>query len=322
MSTVLVTGGSGFVASHVILRLLKEGHAVRTTLRDAGREAGLRLMLRHGGQEPGDRLQLLEADLTRDRGWDRAVLGCAHVLHVASPFPQGEPEDADEVIVPAREGVLRVLRAARDAGVRRVVLTSSFAAVGYGRVRKTPFTEEDWTEPDAPNPAYIRSKAIAERAAWDFMEGEGGALELSVVNPTGIFGPVLGGRLSASVALIKRMLDGDMAELPDIWFGVVDVRDVAGLHLQAMTRPEARGERFIAVAGPSLAMSDVAAILRRDLGDAAARVPVPLAAPDPGRRRDSTSAKAERLLGWWPRPADETITATARSLIEQGLLKR
>src|SRR5512147_414938 len=189
MASVLVTGGSGFIGSHCILQLLAAGHQVRTTVRDLGREPQVRLLLREGGAEPGGRLSFAAADLTRDAGWAEAVVGCDHVLHVASPFPPTIPVSEDELIVPAREGALRVLRAARDAGVKRVVLTSSFAAVGYGHPpRQAPFDETSWTDAERPGvQPYVKSKTLAERAAWEFMAREGGRLELATVNPVGVF---------------------------------------------------------------------------------------------------------------------------------------
>jgi len=321
MSVVLVTGGSGFLASHCILRLLADGHQVRTTVRNLSRESEVRAMLKAGGWHSQAEVSFFAADLTQDAGWVEAINGSDFVLHVASPFPSTAPKDENELIVPARDGALRVLRAARDAGVTRVVLTSSFAAVGYGtHPRNTPFTEEDWTDPNAPNPPYIRSKAIAERAAWDFMKEQGGSLELSVINPVGIFGPVLGPDFSSSIQIIKQLLEGALPGLPDIYFGVVDVRDVADLHVRAMISPAARGERFIAVAGPALSMMDVANILRHQLGELAKRVPTkklpswqirlaalfnPVArqtAPNLGKRRNSTNQKAKRIS--WDGPLD------------------
>src|SRR5580698_4141083 len=184
MSTVLVTGGSGFVASHCILQLLAMGHEVRTTVRNLSREADVRAMLRVGGVDPSDRLSFFAADLLSDDGWAQAVDGCQYVLHVASPFPQTIPEDENEIIVPARDGAVRVLRAAREGGVERVVMTSSFAAIGYGHPQRShPFNESDWTDPNAPDALpYIKSKTLAERAAWDFFIKVGGGLEFSVVN--------------------------------------------------------------------------------------------------------------------------------------------
>ena len=342
MSTVLVTGGSGFVGSHCILQLLAAGHQVRTTVRSLGREAQVRALLQQGGAEPGHRLSVVEADLEKDAGWPAAVAGCDHVLHVASPFPATVPRNEEELIAPAREGALRVLRAARDAGVKRVVLTSSFAAVGYGREpRPDPFDESGWTDPDAPGvQPYVKSKTLAERAAWDFVAAEGGRLELAVVNPVAVFGPVLGPDYSTSILIVQKLLDREMPGCPRIWLGVVDVRDVADLHLRAMTHPAARGERFLAVAGDFLSVRDVARVLRARMGVAARRVPtvqlpdwlVRLAAlrdpavkqilPELGQRKNATAEKARRLLGWAPRSAEDAIVASAESLVRLGLLAR
>src|ERR1035437_2594111 len=228
---VLVTGGTGFIAAHCILQLVNAGYRVRTTVRSLKRESDGRATVKAGGAEPGDALTFATADLLSDEGWPEAVAGCGFVLHVASPFPPGVPRHEDDLIVPAREGALRVLRAARDAGIKRVVLTSSFAAIGYGRMQTgRTFTEQDWTDPNSNVGAYVKSKTLAERAAWDFMAREGGALELSVVNPVGVFGPVLGPDLSSSVALVKQALDGAMKRAPRIFFNIVDVHDVADLH--------------------------------------------------------------------------------------------
>jgi len=341
MSTILVTGGSGFVGSHCILRLLAAGHEVRTTVRSMKREAEVRAMLKEGGAEPGNRLSFFAADLEHDAGWSDAVRGCQYVLHVASPFPQTIPKHEDELIVPAREGALRVLRASRDAGVKRVVLTSSFAAIGYGhRPQSAPFDETSWTDPDGDDVRpYVKSKTLAERAAWDFIAAEGGNLELSVVNPVGIFGPVLGPDYSTSILVVQRLMDGAVPGCPRLYFGVVDVRDVADLHVRAMTDPAARGERFLAVAGDFMTMLDIAKVLKTRMGAMAKRVPtrqlpdwlVRIAAmrdkavqqilPELGRVRNATSEKARRVLGWIPRSNEEAIVATAESLVRLGLLK-
>lgn len=342
MSRVLVTGGSGFIGSHSILQLLAAGHEVRTTVRDLKRRDDVLAMLRQGGAaDPGERLTFFAADLERDAGWADAVAGCDYVLHVASPFPPAVPKDENELIVPAREGALRVLRAARDGKVRRVVLTSSYAAIGYGtQGRSTPFTEEDWTDPDGPDvQPYVKSKTLAERAAWDFIAREGGGLELSVVNPVGVFGPVLGPDYSTSILLVQRLMDGALPGCPRLWFGCVDVRDVADLHIRAMTSPAAGGERFLAVAGDFLSMREIAGALKAGLGAEAARVPTrelpnwlvrivalfdPAAKqllPELGKRRNASNAKARTLLGWAPRTSEESVVATARSMIDLGLLK-
>jgi len=338
MTTVLVTGGSGFIGSRCILQLLAAGHRVRTTVRSLNREGAVRAMLREGGADAGDRLSFVAADLEADAGWPEAVAGCEHVLHVASPFPPNIPKNEDELIVPAREGALRVLRASRDAGVRRVVLTSSFAAIGYGHApRKAPFDETSWTDPGGDDVLpYVKSKTLAERAAWDFIAAEGGALELSVVNPVGVLGPVLGPDYSTSILLVQRLMDGAVPGCPRIHFGVVDVRDVADLHLRAMTHPAARGERFLAVAGDFMSMRDIARVLKRRMGAAARRVPtiqlpnwlVRVAAmrdpavkqilPELGKTKNATNEKARRVLGWAPRSNEEAIVATAESLVRLG----
>jgi nucleoside-diphosphate-sugar epimerase len=341
VSKVLVTGGSGFVGSHCILQLLTAGHEVRTTVRDLKREADVRAMLRVGGAEPEEQLSFFAADLTNDAGWPEAVAGCDFVLHVASPFPAGVPKHEDELIVPAREGALRVLRASRDAGVKRVVLTSSFAAIGYGQKPQTaPFNETNWTDLSGEGlTAYVKSKTIAERAAWDFIAAEGRGLELSVVNPVGIFGPVLGPDYSTSILLVQRLMEGAMPGVPQLWFGAVDVRDVADLHIRAMTASAANGQRFLAVAGDFLSMLGMAKILRSRLGTAAKKVParqlpnwlvrlaalrdpaVKLILPELGKIKNATNEKARRLLDWSPRSTEEALVATAESLIRLHLVK-
>ena len=341
MSTILVTGGTGFIGSHSILQLLAAGHRVRTTVRNLKREGDVRAMLKEGAADPGDRLSFIAADLENDAGWAEAVAGCEYVLHVASPFPQTVPKHEDELIVPAREGALRVLRASRDAGVKRVVLTSSFAAIGYGqKPQATPFDETSWTDPNGDDVLpYVKSKTLSERAAWDFIAKEGGGLELSVVNPVGVFGPVLGPDYSTSILLVQRMMDGALPGCPQIYFGAVDVRDVADLHIRAMTSPAAKGERFLAVAGDFMSLLDIAKVLKNRMGVSAKRVPtrqlpnwlVRLAAlrdpavkqilPELGKRKNGTNEKARRILGWAPRSNEESIVATAESLVRLGLLK-
>ncbi len=251
---VLVTGGSGFVAIHCIDQLLRAGHNVRTTVRSLTREPDVRAMLTTAGTPRQKALTFIAADLTADEGWPAAVAGCRYVLHVASPFPASAPKNENDLIVPAREGALRVLRAARDAGVERVVQTSSFAAIGYGHKPQTaPFDETTWTNLDSSDvSAYAKSKTLAERAAWDFIAKEGGALELSVVNPVGVFGPTFGPDYGTSILIVQRLLDGSVPACPRMGFGVVDVRDVADMHLRVMTNAAAKGERFLAVAGASL----------------------------------------------------------------------
>ncbi len=341
MSTVLVTGGSGFIGGHVVLQLLAAGHTVRTTVRNLKREREVRAMLKSGGSEPGDRLTFFAAELEKDAGWAEAVTGCDYVQHVASPFPLKVPKDENELIVPAREGALRVLRASRHAGVKRVVLTSSFAAIGYGLgVPSIPFDETSWTNVigEGVTP-YVKSKTLAEGAAWDFIAKEGSGLELSVVNPVAVFGPVLAADYATSIVIIEKMMNGAMPGVPRLWFGVVDVRDVADLHLRAMTSPVANGERFLACAGDFVSLLEIAQMLKKRLGAEARRVPtrqlpdwllrvislidstVKQVIPELGKRKNGSSEKARRVLGWSPRSNEDAVVATAESLVRLGLLK-
>ena len=336
-----MTGGSGFIATHLILQLLADGYAVRTTVRNLIREPEVRATLERAGCTTVDRLSFVGADLEDDSGWSDAVSDCEYVVHLASPFPQNVPEHDDELITPAREGTRRVLRASRDAGVKRVVLTSSFAAIGYGhKPQHAPFDETYWTDLKSDGlTAYVKSKTLAERAAWDFIAMEGGNLQLSVVNPVGVFGPVLGPDYSTSILIVQRLMDGAMPGCPRLCFGAVDVRDVADLHIRAMTSPAAKGERFLAMAGNFLSVIDMATILRSRLGSWAKRVPtrqlpdwvVRLAAwrdpavkqilPELGRIKNATNEKAKRLLGWSPRLPEDAIVATAESLLQLAPLK-
>lgn len=336
-ATVLVTGGSGFIGTYCILQLLQAGYRVRTTVRSLDREPEVRAMLKKGGVEPGEALRFYAADLNRDEGWAEAITGCEYVLHVASPFPPSQPKDENELIVPAREGTLRVLRAARAAKVKRVVLTSSFAAVGYGHpATDQPFIESDWTNLNAEVSPYVKSKTLAERAAWDFIAREGAALELSVINPVGVLGPLLGPDFSSSIQLMQAVLSGRMRRAPRICFNLVDVRDVADLHIRAMTHPAAKGERFLATTGDCMSPLDVANVLRTHLGSAARGAPtaelpdwvVRLVAlfnpgvrelvPNLGVARRASNDKARRLLGWSPRSSEAAILATAESLRALG----
>lgn len=336
---VLVTGGSGFIAGHVILQLLAQGDVVRTTVRSLSRESEVRAVLADAGMVRGDALTFVEADLTRDAGWDAAVSGCDFVLHIASPVHAEHVKDEADVIVPARDGALRVLRAARDAGVARVVLTSAFHAVGFGHPHThAAFTEDDWSIIDGPGvDAYGMSKILSERAAWEFIGTEGGPMQLVTVLPVAVMGPVMGQEVSGANAIVQRSLDGRMPGYPRMFVPIVDVRDVAAAHIAAMTVPEAAGQRFLVSSGePAMAMPQIGAILKAHLGDAAKRVPTrtipnvvvrlaalfspeyrPVAA-DLGFEKLVSNEKARRVLGLEPRSSEAAIVAAAESLIAKS----
>jgi nucleoside-diphosphate-sugar epimerase len=332
--TVLVTGGTGFLGGWCIVSLLERGYNVRTTVRDLAREQAVLDAVHGAGVDPGSRVQVVAADLTADSGWAQALDGCRYVLHVASPFPPVQPKDPDELIVPARDGALRVLRAALDAGVEHIAMTSSVAAVRSDRSSSeaAPYTEADWTDGDNPaRTPYARSKTLAEQAAWEHVRVASAADRLTTINPGAIIGPALSGDHSYSLQAIQRLLDG-MPAAPRLGFTFVDVRDVADLHVRALTNPAAGGERFIAT-DRFLWLPEVATILRDRLGDAARKVPSRVApnvliralalfdgsirsvVGDLGKRAWYSSEKARTTLGWSTREVEDSIEDCARSLV-------
>jgi dihydroflavonol-4-reductase len=335
---VLVTGGSGFIGGWCVIRLLQQGYAVRTTIRNLAREGAVRAAL-GTVVEVGDRLDFFAAELTADAGWDEATSGCDYVLHVASPVMVSEPSNPDVLIKPARDGARRVIGAAIKAGVKRVILTSSVAATSRRtEIAESVSDETVWTDLSDPKvSAYSRSKALAERAAWDLIATSGGATALTTVNPAVVLGPVLSDDFSESVQLVQRLLSGNVPGIPRLGFNIVDVRDVADLHILAMTTQEAAGQRFIA-AGKFIWVAELATLLRAHLGGSANKVPtrkVPdfvvrlggllnkdlrAVTPRLGRKRDFTSAKAQTVLGWRPRSLEETILDCAKSLIAARLV--
>lgn len=338
---VLVTGGSGFIAGHCILQLLERGHEVRATIRSLAKQDAVRAVLAEAGMVQGERLSFAAADLLSDDGWAEAVAGIDVVLHVASPVAPGHVANENDLIVPAREGTLRVLRAARDAGVKRVVLTSAFHAVSWGHKHSDHvFTEADWTILDGPGvDAYGKSKTLAERAAWDFIKAEGRGLELATMLPVAVMGPVMGKEISGANHIVQRMLNGDMPGFPNLFIPIVDVRDVASAHVAAVDAPGAAGERFLISNGRALAMKEIGAIIRESAGAAGSRVPtrsIPdlvvramalfnselrVFAPDLGFSKKTSNEKARRVLNWTPREPREAIVSAAKSMIERGLLK-
>lgn len=338
---VVVTGGSGFIAVHIILQLLQQGYAVRTTVRAAKKEDVIKEMLFNGGVKDFSDLSFAQADLSSDKNWEETMRGATYVIHVASPTPKLNFKNEDEMIRPAVDGVLRVLKASKDAGVKRVVLTSAYGAVFAGhKNRTTPYTEKDWSDLSAKNiHPYQKSKTMSEMAAWDFIKKQGDGLELATVNPVGVMGPVLSAKYSHSNIQIQQMLEGKIKVLPKVDSGYVDVRDVASLHILAMTSPKANGERFLATTGETLSMMDVADILRNEFPDYAKNIPaktipnvvvktVALANPQlrmiasiVGKYAGTSNEKAKDLLGWNPRSAKTAIIATAQSMIDLGIVR-
>ncbi|MFM7029002.1 MAG: NAD-dependent epimerase/dehydratase family protein [Chakrabartia sp.] len=333
---IFVSGGSGYIAGFLIRQLVAEGWEVTTSIRNLAREAEVRAWL---GVDDA-KLRFFQADLLSDAGWAEAMAGCSHVAHVASPLPSNAPKSDEDLIVPAREGALRALRFAKEAGVARFVMTSSVAAIAYGHARtREYFTEADWTDITSPDAyAYVKSKTIAERAARDWVAQNAPEMEFVTVNPSLVLGPLLAADFSTSLEAIKKLLEGSLPGLPRLGFSVVDVRDVADLHVRCLTTPGLAGERFVA-AGPFLWMRDVAAILRDGLGADARKVPTRglpdflmkiVALFDPvvkqvvgelGHVRDTSAAHALARLGWQTRDARESIVDTARDMIRLGVVK-
>ncbi|MEM9320778.1 MAG: aldehyde reductase [Pseudomonadota bacterium] len=335
---VLVTGATGFIGQHVIVQLLEKGYTVRGTLRSLAKADGVRAAI--AAQADASGLELVALDLTSDDGWQDAMAGVQFVQHVASPFPLAQPKDPNELIVPARDGALRALRFAKAAGVSRVVLTSSMAAIGYGLGDNRPklLDETIWapTEMVDDHTAYSLSKTIAEKSAWDFIDAEGG-LELAVVNPVLVLGPMVGRDTSSSLEVIQQLMTGLIPAYPDFGFGVVDVRDIAELHLLAMESPEAAGERFLGTSD-FMHVREIGEAIRAAFPNNSAKVPtrdmpswllrilgrfmpsVRPIIPELGRRREGTSAKAQAMLGWAPRSGKDAVVAAAGDLIEKGFV--
>lgn len=338
-TTVLVTGAGGFIATHCILQLLEQGYKVRGTLRNLARETQLRKTLAEHVDAEG-RLEFVHTDLLKDDGWEPALRGCDYVLHVASPLPAQEPKDENDLIIPAREGSLRVLRAAAAGEVKRVVLTSSVAAVfeGHGAGRLN-FDENDWSNLDGKIGAYAKSKTLAERAAWDFIKSAQNPhqMELSVINPCFVLGPYMGQELTTSGQLISKLMRREIPGVPHMNWLIADVRDVAAAHIAAMTMPEAAGQRFCCAAQGCWAQ-DIALILKRHFASRGYRIPTQ-EVPDfvvylfgifdktarmtidfLGKEYTVSTARIEKTLGWHPRPVEETIVSMAESMIRQGIV--
>ena len=337
--TVCVTGGTGYIAGELIRQLLAKGWTVHATVRNKAKsEAKLRERVGNPGE---DRFKVFEAELMSDEGWAEAMAGCTHCAHVASPIAASTPKDEDEMIVPAREGTLRALRFAKEAGVKRFVQTSSMAAVAYGRSEKVYTVDEnDWTDISHPDVyPYVKSKTIAERAARDWVAEHGGGMEFVSVNPSMVLGPVDDPDFSPSVEAVKQLLNGSMPMAPDLGFAIVDTRDCAELHLRCLEEPDLANERFLA-SGRFMKMIEVGEVIRRNLPpEHTKKVPTKVMPnwmvsvlslfnagvrsikSELGKTRETDASHAEQRLGWETRPAEESITDCAKSLIEKGVVK-
>ena len=340
MSKVVVTGATGFIGAHIIIQLLNEGHDVKGTMRNLQRADAMRKIYGEHTDKL-DNLSFAKLDLMSDEGWDKAFKGADYVIHVASPVPAEIPKDENDVIEPAKQGALRALKAAANNGVKRVVMTSSVAAIMYGHDNPNgTFTEEDWSNPQSKsNSAYTKSKTLAERAAWDFVGGqEGNGLELVTINPGMVLGPVLESDFGTSAIVVKKLMEGTFPGTPQLGWPVTDVRDVAQMHLLAMTTPKAAGERFIAANG-FMWMNDIAKVLKQELPEKTKKVPtknlptwlmrilanfdkeVKSVAFELGLKRETPSDKAQKILGWQPRSNTDAIVSTAETLLQYGGVK-
>ena len=340
--SVLVTGGTGFVGAHIILQLLQKGYNVKTTLRSIRSKEKVIDTLKSNGITTFDNLEFVEADLSEDDNWEEAMKGCNYVLSVASPVFMTIPKDENEAMRPAVDGIVRILKAARNASIKRVVMTSNFGAVGFSNKNpNTATTEADWTDPNEKGlSAYEKSKLLAERAAWDFIKKEGGDLEFATINPVAILGPSLSAHISGSFGLLTHLLDGSMKAIPCIPLNVIDVRDVADLHIRAMTNPNANGQRFIASADGQISMPEIAALLRNKYPDITKKVPVETLSDSvifsnasSNRQAEATALlmrinrnvsneKAKKILGWTPiSNNDEAILASINSMSKFGIIR-
>jgi len=339
--TVFVTGASGFIAKHILIKLLNAGYNVRGSVRSLDRADEIRAAVSpHLADTKGlnDRLTFVALDLTHDDGWNTALKGADALMHTASPFPLSQPKDENDLIRPAVDGTLRALRAAKTAGIKRVILTSSFAAVGYREPdpAKPVFDEDDWSDLNHPTAtAYTKSKTLAERAAWDYVASDVPEMALTTINPVGVFGPPLDGHFGSSVAIIQRVLSGKDPMVPRLAFGVVDVRDVAEMHLRALQQPETAGKRFLAV-DRFLWFKDMAETLAADYPDRkiARRVAPDILIrllglfdstirsilPSLGRYDQVSNARAQTQMGMTFIPATDSIRATAKYLVDNRLV--
>lgn len=340
--TVLVTGGTGFVGMQIVFQLLQKGYKVKTTMRSLESKDKLLETLKANGIPSFEKLSFEVTELTKDDNWEEAMKDCKYVLSVASPVFFEIPKDESEAIRPAVEGILRILKFARNAGVKRVVMTSNFGAVGFSQTDKNTATiEDDWTDPNEKGlSVYEKSKTLAEKAAWDFIKNEGGNLQFATINPVAILGKSLDAHISGSFNILKHLLDGSMKAVPNIPLNIVDVRDVADLHIRAMENPDASGNRFIATADGQISMPEIATLLKDKFPNYATKVStkkIPNFVLNFASlfneqakegalllkvNRNVSNAKAKKILGWTPISSQEqAIIAAMESMLKFGIIK-
>ncbi|MEH6680225.1 MAG: aldehyde reductase [Sediminicola sp.] len=340
---VLVTGGTGFVGMQIVYQLLKKGYSVRTTVRNLKSADKVQETLKNNGITSFENLSFAEAELTKDENWEQAIHGCKYVLSVASPVFFHKPKNEEEAILPAREGILRILRFAKKAVVKRVVMTSNFGAIGFTQTDKNrATTEDDWTDTNNKSVSvYERSKTLAEKAAWNFIETKGGNLEFATINPVAILGPSLGAHVSGSFQLLQNLLTGKLKAVPNIPLNIVDVRDVADLHIRAMESPEANGHRFIASADRQISLPEIALLLKNNRKEISEKVSLKKL-PDwvlsvssifndqakegvllTKMNRNVSNQKAKEILNWKPIASQEVaILEAVDTMIKYNLINK
>jgi dihydroflavonol-4-reductase len=343
MTTVLLTGASGYIGKHITLQLLNQGYEVRASVRSLSKSDEVRsAVLPHllDSSNLDSRLTFVELDLEKDSGWDSALKGIDVLMHTASPFPLSSPKDENDLIRPAVEGTLRALRAAKIAGVNRVILTSSVAAI-YGRELPSgalTYDETMWTDVEHPvgRVAYTKSKTLAEKAAWDFVISDAPEIALTTINPVLVLGAPLDKNFGSSISLVERVLKGSDPMLPDLKFAIVDVRDVAKLHVDAIKNENTKGERIIA-SSETRSFVEIAKFLKSIYPASkvkSAQAPTLLIRmlslfdasiksilPQLGKPMNVSGAKAQRLLNVNFIPVEVTIKESADYLIKNGFIK-
>lgn len=339
---VLVTGGTGFLGMHILFQLVQKGYSVRTTIRDKASIGVVLQTLKDNGISNLEGLSFYEADLNHDQNWENAIRGCTYILSVAAPVFFDKPKNVEEAMRPAREGILRILKMAKKEGVKRVIMTSNFGAVGFTQTDRTrATTEEDWTDTGHRGVSvYEKSKTLAERAAWEFIKKEGGNLEFATINPVAILGPGLNSHVSGSFHLLETLLDGSLKVIPKIPLNVVDVRDVAKLHICAMETVEANGNRFIASADGQISLPEIAELLKMERPEVSRKVAsrtlpnlvLTIASLFNARAREGallvkinrnvSNQKAKHILKWMPMATqEETILASVDAMKKYNLIK-